>query len=68
MPEMVVMDPGTEFKAHFAEQCNGNGGVVLPTDARSPWQNGRTERAGKDPYGFAVHKTHLYKAFMPAIS
>ena len=33
MPEMVVMDPGTEFKAYFAQMCNGNGGVVLPTDA-----------------------------------
>ena len=45
---MVVMDPGTEFKAHFALMCNGNGGVVLPTDARAPWQNGRTEQAGKE--------------------
>ena len=47
MPEMVVMDPGTEFKAHFAQMCNGNGGVVLPTDARAPWQNGRTNRTGR---------------------
>ena len=44
MPEMIVMDPGTELKAHFAEQCNGHGGIVLPTDPRAPWQNGRTER------------------------
>ena len=48
MPEMVVMDAGTELKPHFAEMCNGNGGVVLPTDARAPWQNGRTERARKE--------------------
>ena len=48
MPGMVVKDPGTEFKARFAEMCNGNGGVVLPTDARAPRQNGRTERAGKE--------------------
>ena len=45
---MIVMDPGTEFKAHFAEQCNGHGGIVLPTDPRAPWQNGLTERAGKE--------------------
>ena len=48
MPEIVVMDPGTEFRAHFAEMCTGNGTIVLPTDPRAPWQNGRTERAGKE--------------------
>ena len=48
MPEIIVMDPGTEFKAHFAEQAAGNGSLVLPTDPRAPWQNGRTERAGKE--------------------
>ena len=48
MPEIIVMDPGTEFKAHFADMCNGNGTIVLPTDPRAPWQNGRTERAGKE--------------------
>ena len=48
MPEIVVMDPGTEFKAHFAEMASGNGTLVLPTDPRAPWQNGRTERAGKE--------------------
>ena len=46
MPEMIVMDPGSEFKAKFAEMSNGYGGLVLPTDPRAPWQNGRTERAG----------------------
>ena len=48
MPEIIVMDPGTEFKAHFAEMAAGNGSLVLPTDPRAPWQNGRTERAGKE--------------------
>jgi len=59
MPEMIVMDPGTEFKAHFAEQCNGHGGIVLPTDPRAPWQNGRTERAGKEwklQFNLAIQK------------
>ena len=37
MPEIIVMDPGTEFKAHFADMCNGNGTIVLPTDPRAPW-------------------------------
>ena len=48
MPEIIVMDPGTEFKEVFAENCSGYGALVLPTDPRAPWQNGRTERAGKE--------------------
>ena len=46
MPDVLVLDPGTEFESYFAEMCEANGAPVLPTDARSPWQNGRTERAG----------------------
>ena len=59
MPEIIVMDPGTEFKAHVADMCNGNGTIVLPTDPRAPWQNGRTERAGKEwkaQFKLAMHK------------
>ena len=41
------MDPGTEFKGQFTEQCLARGILVLPTDPRAPWQNGKTERAGK---------------------
>jgi hypothetical protein len=48
MPEIIVVDPGTEFQGHFAEQVASNGCALFPTDARSPWQNGRTERAGKE--------------------
>ena len=46
LPDVVVCDPGGEFEGHFAEMCQGYGITLLPTDARSPWQNGRTERAG----------------------
>jgi hypothetical protein len=45
-PEVLVLDPGTEFQAYFSEMASARGMAVLPTDARSPWQNGRTERAG----------------------
>ncbi len=48
VPELVVVDPGMEFTAHFTEMLSAYGGIALPTDARSPWQNGRTERAGKE--------------------
>ena len=48
MPEVIVVDPGTEFAGEFAEMCSAYGATVLPTDARTPWQNGRTERAGKE--------------------
>jgi hypothetical protein len=47
VPEMIVLDPGTEFKGEFADQCQARGVLVLPTDPRAPWQNGKTERAGK---------------------
>ena len=48
MPEVMVVDPGTEFQGYFAEMAASNGISLLPTDARAPWQNGRTERAGKE--------------------
>ena len=47
-PDVLVCDPGGEFEGYFAEMANSNGICILPTDARSPWQNGRTERAGKE--------------------
>ena len=46
MPQMLILDPGTEFQKHFADQAGARGCIILPIDARSPWQNGRTERAG----------------------
>ena len=48
MPEVVVVDPGTEFQGVFAENMQNNGTCLFPTDARAPRQNGRTERAGKN--------------------
>jgi len=48
MPEVMVVDPGLEFQGYFAEMSASYGISILPTDARAPWQNGRTERAGKE--------------------
>eukprot|EP00973_Karenia_brevis_P018067 2482759-Karenia_brevis.AAC.1 len=45
MPEVIVCDPGLEFKGYFAEQCCAYATTLIPTDARSPWQNRRTEKA-----------------------
>ena len=46
LPDVVVCDPGKEFEGHFAEMTQAYGITLLPTDARAPWQNGKTERAG----------------------
>ena len=48
LPECIVVDPGTEFQGYFADMVQGQGVCLFPTDARAPWQNGRTERAGKE--------------------
>ena len=46
LPDILVLDPGLEFEGYFSEQAQAYGITVLPTDRESPWQNGRTERAG----------------------
>ena len=33
MPEVMVVDPGTEFQGYFAEMAASNGISILPTDA-----------------------------------
>ena len=44
LPEVVITDQGSEFKAHF-ERCLEQLGVLQTvTDGASPWQNGRAER------------------------
>ena len=45
-PEIMVLDPGTEFMRKFQEMMESYGVAVFPIDAKAPWQNGRTERAG----------------------
>ena len=45
-PESVLLDPGTEFQGYFADATGYRGIAMMVTDARAPWQNGRTERAG----------------------
>lgn len=44
--EIFVVDPGLGFAGYLAEMPRCKRIVLLPTDARTPWENGRTERAG----------------------
>ena len=46
MPEMVVCDQGREFMSSFCRKVNEYGALVRTIGARSPWQQGRTERHG----------------------
>ena len=46
-PEMLICDQGTEFTGtDFVDFVGDHGLVIHFIDSRSPWQNGRTERAG----------------------
>jgi len=46
-PTLIVADQGVEFMGkEFSDVCCENGSMVHFIDARSPWQNSRTERAG----------------------
>ena len=45
-PEIIIADPGGEFEGSFGISCAEHGIALLITDARAPWQNGRTERHG----------------------
>ena len=46
MPEILIPDLGTEFRGNFADMAAQAGALVRHTAARSPWQAGKTERAG----------------------
>ena len=45
-PEVVVSDMGGEFMGVFSQGLGTHGTFHHVKDAESPWQNGRTERAG----------------------
>ena len=46
-PALLVADQGREFIGHqFADALGQMGVPIYYTNARSPWENGRTERAG----------------------
>ena len=47
-PEIIVHDQGPEFMGHEFQNPAGAAGVLtMPIDSQSPWQNGKTERAGQ---------------------
>ena len=46
-PKIIVADQGGEFAGkHFVDTLSDAGVIVHFVDVRSPWQNGRTEKAG----------------------
>ena len=46
-PEIIVHDQGPEFMGNEFQNPAGAAGVLtMPIDSQSPWQNGKTERAG----------------------
>ncbi len=46
-PETLVHDQGTEFMGRDFQNALAAAGVMtIPIDSQSPWQNGKTERAG----------------------
>eukprot|EP00435_Cladocopium_sp_Y103_P031408 s420_g7.t4 len=46
MPEIIVCDQGREFMNSFCRKVNEGGAIIRTIGARSPWQQGRTERHG----------------------
>eukprot|EP00971_Amphidinium_carterae_P353043 6492804-Amphidinium_carterae.1 len=48
LPKILVSDGGGEFQGYFSTSLGQAGVAHYQTDARSPWQNGRTERAGAE--------------------
>ena len=54
IPEILVADLGNEFRGQFVELASQAGALVRHTAARSPWQAGKTERAG-------AHFKHVFE-------
>ena len=47
-PEIIVHDQGPEFMGNEFQNPAGAAGVLtMPIDSQSPWQSGKTERAGQ---------------------
>ena len=47
-PEVLVHDQGPEFMGRECQNLAGTAGVLtMPIDSQSPWQNGKTDRAGQ---------------------
>ena len=54
VPEVLIADLGSEFRGEFADLASQCGALVRHIGARSPWQNGKTERAG-------AHYKHVFE-------
>ena len=44
--EVLIMDQGTEFGAHFEHLCQSREILPVVTDLETPWQNSVVERHG----------------------
>ena len=61
--DALMLPSVTLVEGYSAEMCQAYGITILPTDARSPWQNGRTERTG----GIWKHTTRLAQRRCPPV-
>ena len=61
VPTLLILDKGREFdNFHFQQTIGGMGAGLHYTDAESPWQNTRTEKAGgilKQKIMSTIHET-----------
>eukprot|EP00971_Amphidinium_carterae_P297207 5904500-Amphidinium_carterae.1 len=46
MATLLVVDQGTEFQREFGEAASGHGSLVVTVNTRTPWEAGKTEKAG----------------------
>ena len=46
LPEVLISDGGSEFRAAFERSLEQTGVLQITSDASSPWQNGKVERHG----------------------
>eukprot|EP00971_Amphidinium_carterae_P330749 6463956-Amphidinium_carterae.1 len=45
-PTLLVVDQGTEFQRDFGESASSQGCLVVTVNTRTPWEAGKTEKAG----------------------
>eukprot|EP00971_Amphidinium_carterae_P038141 749659-Amphidinium_carterae.5 len=63
---MIVCDQGAEFQKEFGAAVNAHGTLLVAVNTRTPWENGKTERAGglwKDLFRLTVRDCGTRVAF-----
>jgi len=68
-PQLIIADRGSEFLSEtFQEAIGGFGIAIHYTDPESPWQNGRTEKAGgifKDKLKAVTDQMSIHREELP---